>query len=95
MYLLEGGFKKFWETHPELCEPRNYVEMKDTRFVKDLRAMRSNSKVKRRYFSRSCSDVFAARADDSDDDDDKEAEKQQQPEPHISMSEALRKSSRM
>ena len=33
VYLLDGGYSNFFKSHPEHCEPRGYVEMKDARFV--------------------------------------------------------------
>ena len=33
VYLLDGGYRNFYKSHPELCEPRGYVEMQDARFV--------------------------------------------------------------
>jgi hypothetical protein len=39
MYVLEGGYKKFWET-PEVqsfCEPQAYVPMKDSKFLQEMK----------------------------------------------------------
>jgi len=60
MYLLEGGYKQFWNTNPDLCEPRGYVEMKDLSFLPEMRlGMRNRtSKSQHRVFSRSCSNIF-------------------------------------
>jgi hypothetical protein len=40
MYVLEGGYKKFWETPdaPALCEPQAYVPMEDSKFVKEMKS---------------------------------------------------------
>eukprot|EP01089_Gocevia_fonbrunei_P021497 TRINITY_DN8378_c0_g1_i2.p1 TRINITY_DN8378_c0_g1~~TRINITY_DN8378_c0_g1_i2.p1 ORF type:complete len:469 (-),score=55.30 TRINITY_DN8378_c0_g1_i2:111-1517(-) len=37
IYVLEGGYKKFWENCPEICEPRNYVPMKDKQYSKQMK----------------------------------------------------------
>jgi len=61
MYLLEGGYKQFWEEYPDMCEPCGYVEMKDPTFVPEMRlgmASRGRSKSQRRFFSQSCSNIF-------------------------------------
>lgn len=44
IYLLEGGYKAFYETYPELCTPRNYVRMRDKKYTKDLKLFKSQSK---------------------------------------------------
>ncbi|WEJ95590.1 m-phase inducer phosphatase [Yamadazyma tenuis] len=48
--ILDGGYKKFYESFKMYCEPQNYVEMKDTNHVKkcssDLDKFRSFSKLK-------------------------------------------------
>eukprot|EP01018_Ginkgo_biloba_P014364 Gb_10572 [translate_table: standard] len=36
LYLLGGGYKAFYEQFSDLCEPKGYVKMTDTRFAKDL-----------------------------------------------------------
>ncbi|XP_042872945.1 M-phase inducer phosphatase-like isoform X2 [Penaeus japonicus] len=43
-YLLEGGYKAFFESHPELCTPHEYVRMLDANFAEDLKLHRSKSK---------------------------------------------------
>jgi len=79
MYLLEGGYKQFWQEHPELCVPRGYVEMKDPSFVPELRRSmqsRGRSKSQRRFFSQSCSNIFlelnSSRMQDEKIDENKE-----------------------
>lgn len=42
-YVLEGGYKAFWETHPDCCEPRNYIPMLDERYKEDLRQCQMQS----------------------------------------------------
>jgi len=37
VYLLEGGYKNFFENCKDLCDPPNYVEMNDKRFGADLK----------------------------------------------------------
>ena len=29
LYLIDGGYKRFWESYPDYCEPRNYIHMVD------------------------------------------------------------------
>jgi len=36
LYILEGGYKKFYQHYPELCEPCGYVPMRDRRFVSEM-----------------------------------------------------------
>jgi len=39
MYVLEGGYKKFWETAeaPAFCEPQAYVPMNHSNFSKEMK----------------------------------------------------------
>jgi len=37
VYILEGGYKNFFENCKDLCEPQAYVEMKDKRFESDMK----------------------------------------------------------
>ena len=32
IYILEGGYSQFFKTHAQLCDPKNYVEMRDEMF---------------------------------------------------------------
>lgn len=32
IYILDGGYKKFYQNFPEFCTPQNYVQMHDKRF---------------------------------------------------------------
>lgn len=43
-YLLEGGYKAFFEKYPELCTPNDYVRMLDANFAEDLKLFRGKSK---------------------------------------------------
>ncbi|RZF43105.1 hypothetical protein LSTR_LSTR001283 [Laodelphax striatellus] len=45
LYLLNGGYKAFFSTHSELCEPRAYLKMTDPRHESDLRLFRAKSKT--------------------------------------------------
>ncbi|XP_028136007.2 M-phase inducer phosphatase-like [Diabrotica virgifera virgifera] len=45
IYLLEGGYKKFFETHPELCTPVAYKEMLHPDHEDEYRHFRSKSKT--------------------------------------------------
>jgi hypothetical protein len=44
IYLLEGGYKNFFETFSHLCEPRTYKTMFDKNHTEDLRKFRAKSK---------------------------------------------------
>lgn len=44
MYLLEGGYKAFYERYPELCTPNDYVRMLDAKHTEDLKHFRGKSK---------------------------------------------------
>jgi len=48
VYILEAGYRKFYESFPELCDPKGYVEMYDKRFTKQ---MLSKSHLHRRHQS--------------------------------------------
>ncbi|XP_068206153.1 M-phase inducer phosphatase-like [Palaemon carinicauda] len=43
-YLLEGGYKAFFEKYPELCTPKCYVRMLDSNHAEDLKHFRGKSK---------------------------------------------------
>ena len=44
VYLLEGGYKSFYESYPELCTPKSYVRMLEPEHVGDLKHFRAKSK---------------------------------------------------
>ncbi|BFZ01290.1 hypothetical protein BsWGS_04329 [Bradybaena similaris] len=44
MYLLEGGYKHFFEHYSNLCEPRKYKPMLDKNHLDDLRKCRAKCK---------------------------------------------------
>ena len=44
MYLLEGGYKKFFESHLSQCEPRTYKPMNKEGHEGDLKHFRAKSK---------------------------------------------------
>lgn len=44
IYLLHNGYKEFFESHKDLCDPENYLPMLDPNHVEDLRNFRSKSK---------------------------------------------------
>lgn len=44
LYLLEGGYKAFYEAYPELCTPNDYVRMLDEKHSEDLKFFRSKSR---------------------------------------------------
>lgn len=35
LYVLEGGYRSFFESHPILCTPENYVPMNDKEHKKE------------------------------------------------------------
>lgn len=43
-YLLEGGYKAFFEKYPEFCTPKSYVRMLDSNHAEDLKHFRGKSK---------------------------------------------------
>lgn len=45
MYLLDGGYCKFFSQHSRLCVPSKYRSMFDPAHAKDLRMFRSKSKT--------------------------------------------------
>ncbi len=44
MYLLEGGYKSFFESFEHMCEPKSYVQMLDNNHREDLKFFRKKSK---------------------------------------------------
>lgn len=51
-YVLQGGYKAFWETHPDSCEPRNYIPMHDDRYKDELRQCQmQSSRMRSKSFS--------------------------------------------
>ena len=44
VYLLEGGYKAFYESHKELCDPIDYKPMLHVEHSADLRHFRVKSK---------------------------------------------------
>uniref|UniRef100_A0ABD2WME5 protein-tyrosine-phosphatase n=1 Tax=Trichogramma kaykai TaxID=54128 RepID=A0ABD2WME5_9HYME len=45
IYLLHGGYQKFYEEQPQHCTPRGYKPMKDPAHESDLKLFRSKSKT--------------------------------------------------
>ncbi|XP_030748844.1 M-phase inducer phosphatase-like [Sitophilus oryzae] len=45
VYILEGGYRKFFNDNSSLCCPENYVQMLDSRFSEDLRYFRQKCKT--------------------------------------------------
>ena len=43
MYLLEGGYKAFYEAHAPLCDPRGYKPMTHQDHTADLKLHRTRS----------------------------------------------------
>lgn len=44
LYLLEGGYKEFYEKKKEYCEPQGYREMSDVNYHQELRLFSKRSK---------------------------------------------------
>ncbi|XP_055716107.1 M-phase inducer phosphatase-like isoform X2 [Phlebotomus papatasi] len=44
MYLLHGGYKEFYETYPDLCDPKSYRQMLDPGFCEEYKHFRAKSK---------------------------------------------------
>jgi len=57
LYLLKGGYQKFFEDKPELCEPQNYVRMNDERFLLQCQEQNKLGKKRRLVKSSSFGDV--------------------------------------
>ncbi|WFD31354.1 protein-tyrosine-phosphatase [Malassezia sp. CBS 17886] len=55
VYVMQGGYASFFQTCPQLCEPRAYVRMDDPRF---LQARSSELSGFRRQFSRNRSFAY-------------------------------------
>lgn len=45
MYLLNGGYKQFYNDHKELCDPCGYLPMADPQYKSDFQTFRSKSKT--------------------------------------------------
>ncbi|CAG9772196.1 unnamed protein product [Ceutorhynchus assimilis] len=45
MYVLEGGYKKFFNNHPEYCEPNTYTPMLNPENLDDLKFFRKKGKT--------------------------------------------------
>lgn len=45
IYLLEGGYKAFYEVYPDLCTPLSYVKMLDERHAQDFKFFRAKAKT--------------------------------------------------
>jgi len=45
LYLLEGGYKAFFDAHPFLCQPSSYTPMSHDDHLDDLRHFRKKSKT--------------------------------------------------
>lgn len=63
VYLLSGGFKNFYETNAELCDPSSYRPMLDPKYLEDLKAFRVKSKCNRKEYRKE-----AANGSDRDSD---------------------------
>lgn len=44
LYLLEGGYRVFYQQYPDLCTPEGYTMMLDVNFTDDLKHFRAKSK---------------------------------------------------
>lgn len=76
MYLLEGGYKAFFEEFQELCHPPAYVPMREEAHRDALRTSQGAFKKKpgsgssllnsKRFLSKSCSNIFEGMAEDDE-----------------------------
>jgi rhodanese-related sulfurtransferase len=48
LYILEGGYKSFYQQHQQLCIPQTYKPMLDKKHVEDLKYFRIKSKTSRK-----------------------------------------------
>ena len=44
LYLLDGGYQRFFESFPRHCVPQNYVKMTDRNFAQDMKKFRRKAK---------------------------------------------------
>ena len=44
LYLLDGGYQRFFESFPRHCVPQNYVKMTDRNFAADMKKFRRKAK---------------------------------------------------
>jgi rhodanese-related sulfurtransferase len=64
IYVLDGGYKRFYESYPHLCSPSDYVTMMDPRYAelrkRNMFSLRKDGKVKRSWSTGSikCLDKF-------------------------------------
>ncbi|XP_049849865.1 M-phase inducer phosphatase 3-like [Schistocerca gregaria] len=56
LYLLFGGYKNFFLSFPEKCNPKNYVTMNDPRHVEEMKNEIKKSRRMKAY-TRSCPDL--------------------------------------
>lgn len=47
IYVLEGGYKTFFEKYPSFCTPVNYIQMHDERFKKECAYYHKKIKIKK------------------------------------------------
>ncbi|KAH1023036.1 M-phase inducer phosphatase isoform X1 [Dendroctonus ponderosae] len=45
MYILEGGYKRFYEEYSNMCSPPSYIEMRDPRHTNDMLLCRQTSRT--------------------------------------------------
>lgn len=61
LYLLEGGYKAFYESILEYCEPREYTPMLHQDYVQDYKHFRAKAKTWEAQYKHSiCSSTFTA-----------------------------------
>ncbi|KAK9768186.1 m-phase inducer phosphatase, variant 2 [Basidiobolus ranarum] len=41
LYIVDGGYRKFYEKHRELCTPQNYIEMNDNEYLEECKILMS------------------------------------------------------
>jgi len=69
IYVVEGGYKNFFQQYPEYCTPQAYLEMRDPRFAEECAI---NETLNEREWSegKSSRSKSARQRDPMDDDDD-------------------------
>lgn len=45
IYVLEGGYRNFYENYPELCTPNCYIQMNDKRFKEECAYYHKRTKI--------------------------------------------------
>jgi M-phase inducer tyrosine phosphatase len=49
VYVLEGGYKKFYEEYKDRCHPQGYIEMAHENHIEDCKSSRREFKKARSF----------------------------------------------